>query len=116
MDLLLLRKYDAHALEFVVGYAAVASAAVFTDVRNFRNNVVSSVQSCTHVGHDVLSVHGAHGHYYILNGEIATHPSSAQVLGDRRREAVALKKQQDTAGWRRRSDLCPVSSGSVVRR
>jgi hypothetical protein len=59
-------------------------------------------------------VHGAHGHYYILNGEIATHPSSAQVLGDRRREAVALKRQEDTTGWQKNNDPCAVSSGSVI--
>ena len=77
MDLFLLCKWDAHALEFVVGYSVVASAAVFADVRNFREHVVSSVESCTHVGHDILSVHCAYGHFYVLNGEIATYPSSA---------------------------------------
>lgn len=113
MDLFLLRHYDPHALEFVVGYAAVAAAAGFADARHFRDHVVNRAHSWTNIGHDILSVHCPYGHFYVRDGEITTHPSSAEVLGDQRRGSVTLKRKQETEGWRR-DGSCTVSSGSVV--
>ena len=92
-----------------------AAAAGFADHRYFRDHVISSVQTYTVIGDDILSVHCAYGHFYVLNGEIATYPSSGTVLGDRRRETVMEKRKQDTESWRRRNP-CAVSAGSVALR
>ena len=115
MDLFLLRQYDPHALEFVAGYPAVAAAAGFADHRYFRKQVIDSVRTYTVVGDDIISVHCAYGHFYILDGQIATHPTSGAVLGHNRRDSVTSRRKHETEGWRCRS-TCSVSSGTVALR
>jgi hypothetical protein len=100
--------------KFVIGIDAVAKAVGYSP-KYFRKRYFDVPASRQAVESGLPGYHTGLGHYYLLRGEPATHPSSAAAWGENIRFLMKQERQARAPGWQG-VKACPVSAGSVLTR